>query len=26
VRRNLEHYRDLHPLRKALARYVPEVE
>jgi len=25
VRRNLEHYRDLHPLRKALARYVPEV-
>src|SRR5207302_1576760 len=25
VRRNLEHYRDLHPLRKALARYVPEL-
>src|SRR5437773_2684170 len=26
VRRNLEHYRDLHPLRKALARYVPELQ
>ncbi len=25
VKRNLERYRDLHPLRKALARYVPEV-
>ena len=25
VRRNLEHYRDLHPLRKALTRYVPEL-
>src|SRR2546422_10469868 len=25
VRRNLEHYRDLHPLRKALARYVRAV-
>ena len=25
VKRNLDRYRDLHPLRKALARYVPEV-
>ncbi len=26
VRRNLQHYRDLHPLRKALAKYVPELQ
>jgi len=26
VKRNLERYRDLHPLRKALAKYVPELQ
>jgi hypothetical protein len=26
VRRNLEQYRDLHPLRKALAKHVPELQ
>ena len=26
VKRNLERYRDLHPLRKVLAKYVPELQ